>query len=182
MNKLSFGLALSGVILAASAGAADRADSSALVGAKQAPSIDVAIRRTVDEFIDAYANRNPAGLARITTGDFEVRFELARTGTHMIVDEDALVDSWRDAGVNSRARDGRAAVEIYPTADAHVVFVTYRSQGNAGSERIALLELRGDKIARVQDLVAPAPTVPETAAWAKNVGTVAADRDAAERR
>jgi hypothetical protein len=182
MKKLGFGLALSGVILAASAGAAEQAESSILGGAKQSPSFDGTTRKTVDEFIDAYINRNPAGLARVTTGDFEVRFDLARTGTHIILDEDALVDSWRDAGVNSKARDGRSAVDIFPTADAHVVFVTYRIAGNAGSERIALLELRGDKIARAQDIAGPAPTLPERAAWTKNIGTVAADRDSAERR
>jgi len=176
---LGLGLTLSAAILAAPAGAADRADSSVLVSAKAAASPSRATRRAVNEFVDAYANRNSAGLAGATTGDFEIQYGLAQTGTHVTVDADALVASWRDAGVNSSARDEHTTVAIFPTADAHVVFVTYRIPGDAGSDRIAVLELRGNRVARAHDLIAPAPEFIELAGWTKNTGTVAADRDAA---
>jgi hypothetical protein len=174
---LGLGLTLSAAILAAPAGAADHADSAVLETAKSAASVSSTTRRAVNEFVDAYANRNSAGLAHATTGDFEVQYGLARTGTYVTVDEDALVASWRDAGVNSSARDEHSTVAIFPTADAHVVFVTYRIPGDAGSGQIALLELRGSKVARARDLIAPAPEFVELAGWAKNVRTIAADRD-----
>ncbi len=174
---LGLGLTLSAAILASTAGAADHADSAVAATAKSAASLSSTTRRAVNEFVDAYANRNPAGLAQATTGDFEVQYGLARTGTYVTVDEDALVASWRDAGVDSSARDEHSTVAIFPTADAHVVFVTYRIPGDAGSGQIALLELRGSKVARAHDLIAPAPEFIELAGWTKNERTVAADRD-----
>jgi hypothetical protein len=177
---VGLGLTLSAAILAAPASAADHADSSVLGTARAAASLSSTARRAVNEFVDAYANRNSAGLARATTGDFEVQYELAQTGTYVTIDEDALVDSWRDAGVNSLARDEHSRVAIFPTADKNVVFVTYRIPGDPGSERIALLELRGHRVARAHDLIAPAPEFIELAGWTKNTRTVAADRDAAQ--
>jgi hypothetical protein len=177
---LGLGLTLSAAILAAPAGAADHADSAVLRTAKPAASLSRASRRAINEFVDAYANRNSAELAHATTGDFEVQYGLAQTGTYVAVDEDALAASWRDAGVNSSARDKHSTVAIFPTADAHVVFVTYRIPGDAGSDRIALLELRGDRVARARDLIAPAPEFVELAGWTGNARTVAADRDAAQ--
>src|ERR1700688_2082509 len=57
------GLTLSAAILAAPAGAADHADSSVLGTARAAASLSSTTRRAVNEFVDAYANRNSAGLA-----------------------------------------------------------------------------------------------------------------------
>jgi hypothetical protein len=163
---VGLGLTLSAAIFATTAAAADHADAS---------------QRAVSEFVDAYANRNSTALANATTGDFEVQYGLAQTGTYVAVDEDALVASWRDAKVNSSVR-GHSTVAIYPTSDPHVVFVTYRIPGDAGSERIALLELRGDRVARARDFITPAPEFIEFPGWTKNVRTVAADRDAAQGR
>jgi hypothetical protein len=180
-GTLGLGLTLSAaIILAAPAGAGDRADSSVLGTTRAAAPLSSTTRRAVNEFVDAYANRNSAGLARVTTGDFEVQYGLAQSGTYVTVDEDALVASWRDAGVNSSARDQHSTVAIFPTADAHVVFVTYRTAGNAGSERIAVLEFRGHRVARAHDLLAPAPEFIELAGWTKSTRTIAADRDAAQ--
>jgi hypothetical protein len=177
---LGLGLTLSAAILASPAGAADHANSSVLGTARAAASLSRSTRRAVNEFVDAYASRNSAGLAQATTGDFEVQYGLAQTGTYVTVDKDALIASWWDAGVNSSARDEHSTIAIFPTADAHVVFVTYRTPGDAGSERIALLELRGHRVARAHDLIAPAPEFIELAGWTKNTRTVAADRDAAQ--
>lgn len=174
---LGLGLTLSAAILAAPAGAADHVDSSVLTTAKPAAFLSSTTRRAANEFVDAYANRDASTLAHATTGDFEVQYGLARTGTFVTVDEDALVASWRDAGVNSSARDEHSAIAIFPTADTHVVFVTYRIPGDAGSGRIALLELRGHKVARARDLIAPAPEFIELAGWTKDLRTVAADHD-----
>ena len=161
---LGLGLTLSAAILTAPAGAADHADSSVMGTTRAAAaSLSSTTRRAVNEFVDAYANRNSAALAHATTGDFEVQYGLAQTGTYVTVDEDALIASWRDAGVNSSARDEHPTIAIFPTADAHVVFVTYRTPGDAGSERIALLELRGHRVARAHDLIAPAPEFLELA-------------------
>jgi hypothetical protein len=180
-GTLGLGLTLSAAIsLAAPAGAVDRADSSVLGTTRAAASLSNTTRRAVNEFVDAYANRNSAGLARVTTGDFEVRYGLAQSGTYVTVDEDALIASWQDAAVNSSARDQHPTVAIFPTADAHVVFVTYRIAGDAGSARIAVLELRGHRVARAHDLIAPAPEFIEFAGWAKSTRTVAADRDSAQ--
>jgi len=181
-GKVGLGLTLSAAIFATAAGAADHADASVLGTGKPAVSLSSTTRRAVNEFVDAYANRNPTGLAHATTGDFEVQYGLAQTGTHLSVDEDALVAFWRDAGVNTSVRGGHSTVAIFPTADAHVVFVTYRIPGDTGSERIAFLELRGDRVARAHDLIAPAPEITELAGWAKNTRIVAADRDAAQAR
>jgi hypothetical protein len=177
---LGLGFTLSAAILAPPAGAADRPYSSVLGTARAAASPSSAARRAVNEFVDAYENRNSAGLARATTGDFEVQYGLTQTGTHVAVDQDALIASWRDAGGNSSARDEHRTVAIFPTTDTHVVFVTYRSPGDAGSERIAVLELRGNKVARAHDLIAPAPEFIELAGWTKDTRTVASDRDAAQ--
>jgi len=178
-GTIGLGLTLSAAILATTAGAADHADASFLGTGKPAASLSSTTRRAVNEFVDAYANRNSTALARATTGDFEVQYGLAQTGTYVTVDEDALVASWRDEAVSSPVRDGHSTVAIFPTADAHVVFVTYRIPEEAGSERIAFLELRDDKVARAHDLIAPAPEFIELAGWTKNARTVAADRDAA---
>jgi hypothetical protein len=178
---LGLGFTLSAAILAAPSVAADHQDSSIFATSKPAASIGSSTRRAVDEFVDAYANRNAAGLARTTTGDFEVQYGLDQTGTSVAVDEDALVASWRDAGVSSSARDEHSTIAIFPTADAHVVFVTYRIPGDGGSERIALLELRGDRVARARDLVAPAPEFIELAGT-KDSRALAADSSAAQGR
>jgi hypothetical protein len=175
---IGLGLTLSAAILATTAGAADLAGASAAGAGKPAASLSATTRRAVSEFVEAYAQRNSTRLAHATTGDFEVQYGLAQAGTYVTVDEDALVASWRDAGMNSSVRDAHSTVEIFPTSDAHVVFVTYRIPGDAGSEQIALLELQGDKVARAHDLIAPAPEFIELAGWTKTAQTVAVDRDA----
>jgi len=176
---LSLGLTLAAAMWVTTARAADHADAGVLGTGRPAPSISNTTRRAVTEFVDAYANRNSTGLARATTGDFEVQYGLAQTGTYVTVDEDALVASWRE-GANSSVH-GRS-VAIFPTSDAQVVFVTYRMPGDAGSERIALVELRGNRVARAYDLIAPAPEFIEFAGQTKNARTVAADHDAARGR
>jgi hypothetical protein len=177
---LGLGLTLSAAILAAPANAADRTESAVLGTAKAAAPLSSTTRRAVNEFVDAYANRNSARLAHATTGDFEVQYGLAQAGTYVTVDEDALLASWRDAGANSAASDQHSTVAIFPTADKNVVFVTYRIPGDPGSERIALLELRGHRVARAHDLIAPAPEFIELAGSTKDTRTLAADRDAAQ--
>jgi hypothetical protein len=179
---LGLGPTLSAAIFATSAGAADNAATSALGAGKAAVSISSSTRQAVSEFVDAYANRDGAGLAQTTTADFEVQYGLAQSGTHVTVDADALATYWRDAGLNSSVRDGHSTAAIFPTSEANVVFVTYRIPGDAGSGRIAVLELRGDRVARAYDLIAPAPEFIELAGGTKNAPTVAADREAARGR
>jgi hypothetical protein len=177
---LGLGLTLSAAILTAPASAADHTDSPVLGTTKAAASLSSTTRRAVNEFVDAYTNRNSAGLAHATTGDFEVQYGLAQVGTYVTVDEEALLASWRDAGVNSSAHGQHSRPAIFPTADKNVVFVTYRIPDDPGSERIALLELRGHRVARAHDLIAPAPEFIELAGSTKNTRTLAADRDAAQ--
>jgi len=153
------GISLSAALLAASAVAGDSADGPVAGANKPAASLSIGTRRAVDEFVAAYANRNGARLTHATTDDFEVQYGLGRSGAYVSLDEDALVASWREADANPAERNANAGVAIYPTADAQVVFVTYRIPGDAGRERIAFLELRGDRVARAHDLIATSPQI-----------------------
>jgi hypothetical protein len=164
------GLMLSAAILATSASAAQHPN-----GAVSASAIT---QRAVNEFVESYASRDSVGLAHTTTSDFEAQYRLAQSGTSVTVDEDALISSWQEAGDAPPTHGQHWKVIIFPSADATAVFVTYRIPGDAGSDRIALLELRGNRVARIHDLAGPVPHFIEFASMADSRQVAAAEHPA----
>jgi hypothetical protein len=159
-RAIGFGLALLATSFALSAEAGNRGAAAVAVTGEPSASASGTTRQAVYEFVEAYVNHDSSLLTQATTEDFEIQYGLAGTGTHLSVDEDALAASWRDSGTNATAYDVRS-VRIFPTANDRVVFVTYRISGDDASDRILLVELRGDRIARARDLVRPAPEFKE---------------------
>ena len=90
---------------------------------------------------------------RTITKDFTAQLYVAQTHSQISVAADALSRSWQQqVHVVPTAYVRPAIVAIYPTPESHTLFVTYRvgSQTEAG-KRIALVEFRGHRVARVSD-------------------------------
>jgi hypothetical protein len=122
--------------------------------------------RGLRDYVAACSTGDDEAIARILTSDAVVEYVLEEPGTFLVVDRAAL--SANRSG-NSQ-QTGRGAhisnLWIFPTSDSNAVFVQYTTSsdvrapvGLPRSEHLALLEMRGDRIAKIRNLNADADTL-----------------------
>lgn len=132
------------------------ASISAAEGSVSQPKSQVqkaSTRQLVERFVDAYARRDVAALDRTITKDFTAQVYVTQPVSQITVMTDALTRSWQQqVHLEPSAYARPAIVAIYPTPEAHTLFVTYRVAGQTGEgKRIALVELRGHRVAKMSD-------------------------------
>ena len=112
--------------------------------------------RALREYVAACSTDDEA-LAHIVTGDAMVEYALAKPGTYLQVEAAALCANRPDGTLQTRSGTHISSLWIYPTRDSNTVFVNYtidfdvRSPSELpDSEHLALLEMRGDQIAKLR--------------------------------
>jgi len=112
--------------------------------------------RALREYVAACSTDDEA-LAHTATGDAMVEYALAKPGTYLQVEAAALCANRPDGTLQTRSETHISSLWIYPTRDSNTVFVNYtidfdvRSPSELpDSEHLALLEMRGDQIAKLR--------------------------------
>lgn len=162
------------VALAVSALACGGASASPKTSAaKAAPLPEVVIRanrvtRAVEGYEGAMATHDTSVLPKLFTDDAVVEFVTDTTGSYLAVHADSLLE---DAAPGSdRRRPHVTNVRVFPTNDKNAVFVQYDIVADSGehseetSGRLALVEMRGDKIEKMVNFNAPAASLASSSA------------------
>jgi hypothetical protein len=127
--------------------------------AQAAPSA-VTLSRARDailRFATACLNHDQSRLARAVTDDFIVEYALPQPGVYLSVDATAP-DGYCGAHVPTTSVEQISNLWIFPTNESNAVFVRYNTDSKSDSfsnavstEHLALVELRGDRIAKIRD-------------------------------
>lgn len=112
-------------------------------------------------YVAACASGNEQALRHVTTDDLHVEYTLGEPGTYLVLDSGTSPAGCAAmGGLVTRTSD----VWIFPTNSA-AVFVQF----DVPSQRqLALVEMRGDRIARIVNFSAPPPAMPKEVLSASN--------------
>ena len=151
--------------LAAGARAADLMDGHAInahvpqtAAAHKWADLISRTERALGGYVAACASGEGRALSRVTTDDLHVEYTLGEPGTYLVMDG-GTSPAGCAAMVGLSARTSN--VWIFPT-NSSVVFVQFDapSGANASSQRqLALVEMRGERIARIVNFSAPPPAL-----------------------
>ncbi len=108
--------------------------------------------RAINGFVAACVARDARALGSVTTGQVRVEYALDEPGTYLSMDASSLLAACAANNTGSRVSN----LWIFPTNDANTVFVQYDAQSTeSGSHgQLALVELKGDRIARMLNFAA----------------------------
>jgi ketosteroid isomerase-like protein len=97
-------------------------------------------------------------IGRAVTNDAVFEFALDDPGSYLSIDATSLRAHCADEEPAAASEVRISNVWVFPTGDANSVFVRYTisaaatsQSGTAGSEHLALVEMRGDRIAKLRD-------------------------------
>jgi hypothetical protein len=114
--------------------------------------------RALRDYVAACSTGDDEGIARIVTRDAMVEYTLEEPGTYLAVEAAAL--NTNRSGNAKRTRPGAhiSNLWIFPTPDSNTVFVHYTTSSDVrsaadhpDSEHLALVEMRGDRIAKIRN-------------------------------
>ena len=150
--------------LAAGARAADLVDPHAIkaqvpqtAAARKWADLITRTERALGAYVAACASGEGRVLSRVTTDDLHIEYTLGEPGTYLVMDggDGSSAGCAAMAGLSSRTSN----VWIFPT-NSSVVFVQFDAPmaAHAPSQRqLALVEMRGERIARIVNFSAPPP-------------------------
>lgn len=111
----------------------------------------------IASFFAACAAQDEQRLRELATDDLRIEYALETPGTYYTLDSLALGSEC--AALDELAIDS-ASVQVFPTADEQAVFVQYELDGKLDfvehRQQLALVELRGTRIARILNFSTPA--------------------------
>jgi hypothetical protein len=117
--------------------------------------------RALGGYVNACVSGEGRALSRVTTDDLHIEYTLNEPGTYLTVDgANASAGCAAMAGLLART----SYVWIFPTNSA-AVFVQFDAPASAGApsqRQLALVEMRGERIARIVNFSAPPPVAPTT--------------------
>jgi cytochrome c len=136
----------------ASAGMHVRTPDSA--AARAASALIARVQRALTGYFEACTLGDGRALDAITTSDARFEYTLQEAGSYLSVDATSL----RAACPSERAVSV-SELWIFPTNDPDAVFVRYAPGSLAGGteQQLALVEMRGERIARMLNFSAPTP-------------------------
>jgi hypothetical protein len=112
----------------------------------------------VRDYVLACSARDGSAIGRAVTSDAVFEFALDEPGSYLSVDATSLraLCAGEESAAVSQVRISN--VWVFPTGDANSVFVRYTispaatlQSGTAEAEHLALVEMRGDRIAKLRD-------------------------------
>jgi hypothetical protein len=151
-----------GVLLALGANADVTAKTPRIAAAQKAGHVISHAQRAITTYLDACAFRDAPRLHSVTTDDVRIEYALDDPGTYLTVDAASLMVA---CAAHTAASNGPSLTNlwIFPTNDANVVFVRYDVRSGADGaprQQLALVEMRGERIARLLNYSgAPQPLV-----------------------
>lgn len=117
--------------------------------------------RALGGYAAACASGEGRALRTVTTDDLHIEYTLGEPGTYLTVDgSNAPVSCAAMVGLAS----DKSNLWIFPT-NSSVVFVQFDGPAAVGApsqRQLALVEMRGERIARIVNFSAPAPVAPTT--------------------
>jgi hypothetical protein len=151
--------------LAAGARAADLADVPTIKA--RVPQTEAAHKwadlisrteRALGGYVAACASGESLALSRVTTDDLHIEYTLGQPGTYLVTDGGSAPEGCAAmAGLTLRTSN----VWIFPTHSS-VVFVQFDASltpGSPSQRQLALVEMRGERIARIVNFSAPPPAL-----------------------
>jgi ketosteroid isomerase-like protein len=114
--------------------------------------------RAVTSYISAWVARDAERLSRVMTNDAVVDFALDEPGTYLTVDAAALINDCASCTPRMDSGARIANLRVYPTHDPNAVFVQYETISDSAGRtenQLALVELKGERIAHVRNFSAP---------------------------
>ena len=155
-------------LIATGARASDVADATTIkarvpqtAAARKWSDLIARTERALGGYVNACVSGEGRALSRVTTDDLHIEYTLNEPGTYLTVDgANASAGCAAMAGLLSRT----SYVWIFPTNSA-AVFVQFDAPPSAGApsqRQLALVEMRGERIARIVNFSAPPPVAPTT--------------------
>jgi len=142
-NSIVIALCTAFAFATGAATASETAQVPDTAAAKAAAGMISKVERAITRYVAACASDRAQDLNGVMTEDARIEFALEEPGTYLSID------------ASSSAADCAAQISnlwIFPTLDADAVFVQYDvpASGGAMQERqLVLVEMRGDRIARM---------------------------------
>jgi len=130
---------------------ATRANSAPAV--HDAAAVSVA-RRTFLRFTAACLAHDRTRIARAVTDDIVLEYDLPDPGLVLTVDG-ARLDGLCAASSLTAAAGQISNLSIFPMTDPNAVFIQYETSGADAREYMAIVELRGDRIAKIRNFTTP---------------------------
>jgi hypothetical protein len=142
-----------GVLIALAAHADVTAKTPRIAAAQNAAGVISHAQRAITSFVAACASRDAARLNSVTTDDVRIEYALEDPGSYLSVDAASLITACAAQADASSTGPRIANLWIFPTSDASTVFVQYDltagAEGPPQRRQLALVELRGERIARM---------------------------------
>jgi hypothetical protein len=116
------------------------------------------VQHALTRFIAGCSSHDAQTLNSVTTDDVRIEYSLDAPGTYLTLDAISLA---ADCGINMESGGSRiGTMQIYPTNDENVVFVEFDTTSDSSmaplKRQLALVEMRGEKIARLLNFSPPA--------------------------
>ena len=150
-------------------------------GAK-AVQLSTNVQNALTRFIAGCSSHDAQLLYSVTTDDVRIEYSLDAPGTYLTLDAISLA---ADCGINMESGGSRIrTMQIYPTNDENVVFVEFDTTSDSSTvplkRQLALVEMRGEKIARLLNFSPPSNALlSERGAASPSFTARAASREAA---
>ena len=124
----------------------------------KAVQLNTNVRDALTRFIAGCSSHNAQLLDSVTTDDVRIEYSLNVPGTYLTLDAISLAD---DCGIDMESGGSHIrTMQIYPTNDEGVVFVEFDTTSDSSTvplkRQLALVEMRGEKIARLLNFSPPA--------------------------
>jgi hypothetical protein len=116
------------------------------------------VQHALARFIVGCSSHDAQMLDSVTTDDVRIEYSLEVPGAYLTLDAISLAD---DCGITVEPGGARLrTMWIYPTSDQNAVFVQFETSGDTATappkRQLALVEMRGEKIARLLSFSPPA--------------------------
>ena len=140
------------------------ATSHAAQNAAVISKVDHALR----DYLLASSRHDAQAIGNSVTSDAVFEYALAEPGSYLTVDATSLRAHWANDTNTQRPSTNVSNLWIFPTGDPNVVFVRYTTSTAAEpgadadaerSEHLALVEMRGDRIAKLRDFTSSANVI-----------------------
>jgi hypothetical protein len=123
----------------------------------EAGQLSTKFQHALTQFIAGCSSHNSQLLNSVTTDDVRIEYSLDTPGTYLTFDAISLDI---DCGINMESGGSQIrAMRIYPTNDEDVVFVEFDTTSDStmapSKRQLALIEMRGEKIARLLNFSPP---------------------------
>jgi hypothetical protein len=133
------------------------ANSPRTASSAKAVQLNTNVRDALTRFIAGCSTHDAQLLDSVTTDDVRIEYSLNAPGTYLSLDAISLAD---DCGINMESGSHIRTIQIYPTNDENVVFVEFDTTNDSSivplKRQLALIEMRGAKIARLLNFSQPA--------------------------